>query len=373
MDELNGSTDGRLSTSQLLALAQAAEPGVTERMLELWRHQDLLPKAERTGQDGTRPVWTYPAEAVDQLQALLRLRAATKDPNLLRSALWFGGYGVSMARARQSMIAVLEKLQADIEKELARRAAAKGLDHEEGRSQALADVARDVASRRKTSLPRFGRQRQDARARGLEALFRLGIGEESALDQLDDDTAVAVERVMGVDQGRRYRPRGVQPWLTGHPGEGMIAFQQFGSLPRLIEALESGDDQEFEQARPFARTILTGIAAFSQIADAFAGYRNASGFAAVVTLKEEPLISVMATAFVVSAMRLPEMATNIQTVNATLVDTILPAEARARNLAAVPEDEREARISNLPWAEQRRIRRLIAAFEQQERHTDDGA
>jgi len=336
-------------------------------MLELWRHQGLLPKAERTGQDGTRPVWTYPAEAAGQLQALLRLRAATKDPNLLRSALWFEGYPVPTARARQSMIAVVGKLRADVDKELARRAAARGLDPEQGRSQALADVARDLASRRSTGLPRFGRQRLDARARGLEALLRLGMGEEPGPGQLDDHTAAAVERVMGVDQARRYRPLGVESWLTGTPAEGIAAFQRFGSLPRLAEALESASEQEFEQARPFARTVLTGMAAFSQLADAFAGYPNASGLAAAEALKDGPLIPVMATAFVISGMRLRDMAANIQEVNAALADKILPAEARARNLAAMPKAEREAKINQLPWPEQRSIRRLIDTFEKSSR------
>jgi hypothetical protein len=363
MGELSGSTDRRVSTSRLLAVAQASEPGVTERTLELWRNQDLIPKAKRTGQDGARPVWTYPGESVGQIQALLRLRVATKDPNVLRSALWFEGFPVPTGRARQSMIAVLRKLQVSLDKELARRSAAQGIDPEQGRSQALHDVARDLAARRGKGLPRFGRQSLDDRTRGLEALLRLGMAEESVSGELDDHTAVAVERVMGIDQARRYRPLGVGPWLTGTPAEGIAAFQQFGSLPRLIEALESADEQEFEQARPFARTILTGIAAFSQIADAFAGYRNAAGVAAAEALKDEPLIPVMATAFVISGMRLSGMAANMQEVNAALVDKVLPVQARARDLAAMPDAEREARISRLPWPEQRRIRRVIGTFE----------
>jgi len=328
-------------------------------MLELWRHQGLLPQAERTGQDGTRPVWTYPAEAPGQLAALLRLRAATKDPNLLRAALWFDGYPVPTSRARESMITVLRKMQADVERELARRSAALGLDPEEGRSQALGEVARDLASRRGTGPPRFGRQRLDDRAQGFEAMFRLGLGEEPSPDQLDDHTAAAAERVMGVDQGRRYRPGGVEPWLTGQPADGLAAFQEIGSLPRLIEALESAGEVEFEQARPSARTILTGIAAFSQIADAFAGYRNASGLAAAQALKDEPVIRVMASAWMISAMRQREAAANIEDVSATLTGQILPLEAAARKLAAMPEAERAARISRLSWPEQRRIRRLI--------------
>jgi hypothetical protein len=360
-----GSRD-RLPTAQLLALARDSEPGITERALELWRHQDLLPKAERTGQDGTRPVWTYPAEAADQLRALLRLRAATKDPNLLRSALWFEGYPVPTSRARQSMVTVLRKMQASVDKELARRSAAHGLDPQHGRAQALTEVARDLAARRGKGLPRFGRQHLHDRTQGVEAMFRLGLGEDPSSGQLDDRTAAAVERVMGIDQARRYRPAGAQPWLTGPPAEWLTTFQQLGSLPRLIEALQSADEPELEQTRPVARTVMTGIAAFSQLADAFAGYRNASGLAAAETLKDEPLIRVMITAWMVSAMRLRDVAANIHDVSATLTGTILPIEADVRNFAELPEAEREARISKLPWPEQRRIRRLISAFKNSE-------
>ena len=87
MDVPSGSSGDRLGTADLLAVAQGIEPGTSERTLEFWRHRDLLPHAERTGQQGTRPVWTYPSDAADQLRALLRLRRATKDPDLLRAAL----------------------------------------------------------------------------------------------------------------------------------------------------------------------------------------------------------------------------------------------------------------------------------------------
>jgi hypothetical protein len=104
---------------------------------------------------------------------------------------------------------------------------------------------------------------------------------------------------------------------------------------------------------------MNGIAALSQLADAFAGYRNAAGLAAIEAIKDQPLISVMATAFIISGMRVSEMAANIREVNATLVGSILPTEAAVRRLAKIPEAEREARIGKLPWPEQRRIRRMI--------------
>jgi hypothetical protein len=81
--------------------------------------------------------------------------------------------------------------------------------------------------------------------------------------------------------------------------------------------------------------------------------------AAAEALKDQPWIRVMLTAWVISAMRMQPIAENLQQVTTTLADKILPVEDRTRELAALPADEREARLSQLPWTEGRRVRRLI--------------
>jgi hypothetical protein len=356
-----GNSD-RLTTTQLLLIAQGSEPDITARTLEFWRHQDLLPKAERTSQDGTRPVWTYPAAAAGQLRALLRLRKASKEPDVLRSSLWFDGYPVPASRARESMIAYLRKVQAGVDKEIARRTAALGPDAEGARAEAIAEAARDFASRRTRGLPRFGRQSLADRVGAMEAMFRLGLDEGTEPGQVDERTAAAIERVMGVDQGRRYRPEGAQPWLTGPATEALPFFQEFGSLSRLIDALDSADEPEFRWAGERARIFLAGVVAFSQVADAAAGYRNASGLAGVEILKDEPAIRVMLTAWMISAMRQQAIAENVKEVTAALTETILPIETYAREVAALPEAERAARLQKLPWTERRRIVRLIESL-----------
>ncbi|HEX5403954.1 MAG TPA: hypothetical protein VFX16_16835, partial [Pseudonocardiaceae bacterium] len=137
----------------MLAVAHAVEPHTSERTLESWRNQGLLPHAERTGQVGVRPVWTYPAEAVDQLKALLRLRSLSKDPQLLRVSLWFEGYSIPTTRVRSSMIDHLRRMQADLDKELASRATSAGSEAEAGRWEAIGQVARTYA-RRRSGTPR---------------------------------------------------------------------------------------------------------------------------------------------------------------------------------------------------------------------------
>jgi hypothetical protein len=358
IDKHSRSSGDQLGTADLLAIAQTHDPKITSRTLEFWRHQDLLPHAKRVGQDGARPIWTYPAEAADQLCALLRLRAATRDPDLLRAALWLGGYPVPVIRAQHSMITVFRKLQADIEKELTKRSVT---DEEHGRGQVLAEVARDMAASRKGPIPRFARQSLADRTTAFETILKLGLGETLPLQELATN-ADQVERVMGLHRGRHYRPNGVGPWLMGPADEGLALVQELGSLPKLTETLETATSDELEQARPFVRTLLTGIAAFSQMADAFAGYHNAAGLAAAVALKESPLIPVMILAWVISALRSETLTSNMTEVNEALTSSVFPVADRARQLAALPPDEQEARLARLPWSNQNQLRRLIKAF-----------
>lgn len=355
MDDLSGSTKGRLTTAELLAIARTREPAVTERTLELWRHQDLLPHAERTGQEGARPIWTYPAEAADQLLTLMRLRAATKDPNVLRAALWFEGHPLSTTRVHNSMVTALRKVHADVEKELAKRSASP--DPEDGRTAAIADVARNLAGRRKTPIPRLARQSSAERSQALETILRLGLGDDVPSDELSAN-ADGVERLMGLHRARRYRPNGVGPWLTGPADESFGLLQQAGSLPNMIKTLESAQSHELEQARSAARTMLDGIVAFSQMADAFSGYRNASGLAAAEALKEQPLIPIMITAWMLFALRSDVLAENLASVSDALIG-VQSVQAEARTLAAMPQPEREARLAPLPWPQQRKLRRLV--------------
>jgi hypothetical protein len=349
-----------VDTAALVALAQTVEPNTTERTLEFWRSQGLLPHAERTGQDGVRPVWTYPAEASDQLQALLRLRSLSKDPHLLRVALWFDGYSVPTGQVRSSMIDQLRRLQEDLNKELAKRSSTTEQDTGTARWEAIEEIARTYARRRKGTT-RFGRQRLHEREQAFAVLFGLGMGEPAAVEALDT-TAEAAERALGLDQARRYRPNGVGPWLTGPAADGMALFAQVGSLPRLIETLEETDDAELDTARPVAFTLLTGLAAFSQMADAFAGYRNAAGIAGLDILADNLLVRTLLPAMVVALIRSPAIAKNLAMVHSALADTILPAHNDLHRLATLPPDKLAERLPNLDkmsWSQQNQVRRLI--------------
>src|SRR5256714_10335023 len=174
MDEPTGSTSSRLTTAQLLAVATELDPSVTARRLEFWRNQGLLPHPERTGQDGTRPIWTYPPQAENELRALLRLREATKDPDVLRVALWLEDYEITTAQVRASMTTYLHRVRITVDRELQRRQPADA-EPEAGRWTGIDEVAQVLARKRAAPFPRTGRQRTHDRSDAMALAMGLAL------------------------------------------------------------------------------------------------------------------------------------------------------------------------------------------------------
>lgn len=348
-----------------MALAGELDPSVTERTLEHWRHQGLLPHPERSGQDGKKPVWTYPAITADQLRALLHWRQQTKDPDVLRAALWYDGYLVETTRVRESIRAHLAGLLITFEKELTKRQPGAA-DDPDARWRAIQAVAAILARKRGKGFPRLSRQALGERTAAIALTLGLLLNDETAMRRLEAD-APAVERLIGVDRGRRFRPGAAGPWLDGPPETGLASFAQTGSLSRLVAVTEGATDQELEVARDLARTLLGGVSAFSRIADAMVGRDNASGMAGMRMLDGDPHAAVVIVPLVLSLLTSPELAQNLQDVLTAIRRSVQPLEQQAKELAAMSEDARTERLKNLldlPFTEQVQIKRLIGEFSQ---------
>jgi DNA-binding transcriptional MerR regulator len=354
----------RVQTTELVARAAEIDPTVTERTLEFWRHQGLLPHPERSGQNGKTPLWTYPPEAVDQLEALMRLRARTKDPNALRTALWYEGYPIDAARVRKSISVFLRQILDGCERELAKRSSR--VDDPEARWEAIRAIAKVIAGKRGKGLPRLSRQALSERIDAISLTLGMVLGDEQAMHYLEAD-APAVERLIGVERGRRFRPNGVRPWLDGPAAEGLQGFARFGNLPRLIAVVDGATDEELHAARNFARILLGGISAFSRIADAMVGRDNASGMAGMRLFDGDPHAPIFAIPLLLSVLESTEMAENLSQVIRALQSNVLPLEQRVKELLALPVAERADRLENLeklPFSEQVPIKRLLAEFDQ---------
>ena len=349
----------RLTTADLLAAFD--DPAVTARTLKFWRHRGLLPKAQRTGQQGKRPEWTYPAEAGDQLGALLQLRTKTKDPDLARVGLFFEGFPIETRLVRASIGAVLETALASMVKEVDKRRS-PGAAGDEANWEALEQIARVLAGKRGANAPRaMAGNAARIRERAMALTLGLVLGDEGSTARLEQD-ARHVERMIGLDRGRRPRG-GLPPWLDGPAGEGLEAFSHYGSLPALIETMRTATDDELTASRALARIMLDGITAFTRIADSVAGSDNASGFGAIAVFRGEPMAAVWLLAFVIAAGRSSTLNEGLRSAVDSLSQHVLPVDAHARELAALDPGELQDRLpelERLPFVEQVRIKRLIA-------------
>jgi hypothetical protein len=357
----SGSSTGPVRTAELLALAREWEPAVTDRALESWRHRGLIPHPHRVAGPGRGPGWEYPDHALPQLQALMRLRRQTKSTDLLLVGLWLEGFPITPKTVLVATTRALGSIAATVESELA---AAESVGRT--RREAIEAAGRTAAGLRgeHRPLPGYGRQTLAERRRALVTVFRIGLGDESVLETLDDEAA-AVERTLGLDRGRRYRPEGVGPWLDGPAGEGLAALLQFGSIPRLIEVLRSATADEVEAVRMPARTLTAGLAAFCLLADAFSGQVNVTGMGAFAAAVKDPTAMVFLVAFLIAARRSPELGPGLQQVCEAL-ERYLPMSDELRAIASLPAGERRTRLpglANLEWPEERKIARIIEALE----------
>lgn len=158
---------------------------------------------------------------------------------------------------------------------------------------------------------------------------------------------------------------GSLPWLDDPASEGLEVFAEFGSLPALIETVESASDEDLVASRSLARITLDGVAALSRIADSFAGTDNAVGLAAVEAFRDSPFTAVWLPSFIIAAGRSATLGESVREVAGNLSKKILPLDQRARDFAALPDDQPQERLpglSKLPFAEQARLKRLIIEY-----------
>jgi hypothetical protein len=351
----------RLTTAELLAAGD--DPELTTRTLEYWRQEGLLPKATRTGQDGKRPEWTYPAEAADQLATLLRLRKKTKQPDTLRVALWLEGHPIDSSRVQASVASDLRRLLGVMTKEVDKcRRLADG--SEVSTWAALEQIARRWARKRGPKAPpRYGRQKLADRERAMTLAFGLALGVDGAAEHVKEDARL-IERMIGLDRGRN--PRGGLPALLDGPaGEALTGFASLCSLPALIHAVESTASDEFAASRVLAGVFVNGLVTFARLTDALAVTENAIGLGAIETLHDDPNTAVWVIAFIVAVKPSRALNDNLQELVAVLAESVLPVERHARELAAVPAedlDQHLPHLENLPFIKQVGIKQLIDKY-----------
>jgi len=351
-------SDGPDGAALLKAAAQAGGE-VSDRMLETFRAQGLIPRPSRVGYRGRAPVWRYPPGTDRQLAALLRWRERTKDPDLLKILLWLDGFAVPPAAVRDALSRQLSALTAIVEREIRQQALRLGLDpSSDARSRAIDALARTMAARRgATSVPRRGRIRADDRARAVALMVRtFGLGE--TLEGTAAEGA-AIERVLGIaPNGRRHTIAGTGPWLTG-PAEDLFSAASIVSLPSLLHAVTDASETDLTAARQTVVALFRYLPLMARMLGAISGDDNYAGLAVLGELDRQPEIVLFIVPMVIAMLK-AGWQENLDAVTSALRQ-VPELAGQAQRILDMPAAEINANLAGQSAETRERAQRIIAA------------
>ncbi|MFJ4689236.1 hypothetical protein [Streptomyces sp. NPDC088789] len=342
----------------LRAAISAGFTTITERRLEDFRRDGLIPRPVRIGNEGRRPVWIYPPGSDHQLVQLLRWHERTSDVNELRAVLWIEGFPLTLDTVRAAVTAAMDGLSQGLEQLLQAEASRQGLDPAEDHDAVLGAAAATMAAKRgEGALPRPVRVPADQRATAFAYLLQIfGLGTRP---DLSEDEAETIEKVLGVSPGRRQRVEGADPWLTG-PASALADAAEFVSLPRLAEALADATDTEWQEARASAAALFLQLPVAARAVAAMTGKENYAGMGGHATLDSHPFMAVFLIAFILGVRR-ADWSANAD----SLTDALAQLPARVDEMKQVldlPQSELDRNLAAHGSETQARTRRIIQAL-----------
>jgi hypothetical protein len=349
-----------MESADLLAAAARAGAGISDRMLETFRAQGLIPRPRRVGYRGRVPIWRYPPGTDQQLTALLGWRQRTKDPDVLQVLLWLDGFPIPAAAARDALTRQLRSVIDAVGEEISRRARELGLNpaDETARSQAIDTVARTMAAKRgATPLVRRTRMRASDRAHAVALLIRVfGMGE--TIDGTAHD-ATSMEQVLGLaPNGRRHSVSGEQPWLTG-PAEELFSAASIVSLPRLAEAVATATEPELCAVRQTVVALFQYLPIMIRMVGAMFGDDNYTGLAGLGQFDQQPEYVIYLVPMILSMHR-AGWKENLDAVTSAL-QPYPELAAQAQRILDMPAPQVEANLAGQPAAIRQQGQRLIDA------------
>jgi hypothetical protein len=349
-----------LESADLLDVAAKAGARISDRLLEAFRAQGLIPRPRRAGHRGRAPVWLYPPGTDRQLLALLTWRERTKEPDMLRVLLWLDGFSVTTAAARDALARQIRGVMDDVSQAINRCTRNLGLDPSEATAQSrgVDELARVMADKRgDTPLVRRSRMRASDRAEAVSMMVRIfGIGE--IIDGTAHDASL-VETVMGLaPNGRRHSINGEEPWLTGL-AEDLFGAAEIVSLPRLAEAVSSATDAELDTARQTVIALSRYLPLMIRMIGVMFDDDNYTGLAGLGQLDQQPA-SVMLLVPMVIAMVRAGRQENLDTI-VTALQPFPELAARAQQILEMPTAQVEANLTGQQPAVRQQVERLIEA------------
>ncbi len=343
-----------IESAALVQIAKEARYHVTERMLETFRTQGLMPPLARVGNRGRSPIWASPLASEQQLLSLMRWREYTTDRDALLVLLWLGGNDINLELVRQAVLASLEKAEALIDDELRQRAQELGVDpeSESGRDQAIDKMAAELARKKEmnTVLPRRAGGSHEERVAAIANMTKAFLGNAPTGSESE---AAALEATLGISKGRDHSA-GMPAWITGPASE---LFETLGeiNLAVLRDATMDASPEEWEAARPVADALVRFLPVLFAMAKALAGEENPAGLGLLGGLGDRPESALLIVPLVIHMLRLQPSET--RQVSAALGMTAALAPEMEKML-----DVPEYRIQALPPAFAKRAGRLVDTY-----------
>jgi hypothetical protein len=349
-----------LESADLLAVALQAGTKISDRMLEAFRAQGLIPRPHRAGYRGRAPIWRYPAGADRQLLALLRWRERTKDPDVLQILLWLDGFPISAVAVRDALARQLASVIDAIDREIGRHARDLGLDpsDETARGPAIDALARTMAGKRGTTpLVRRGRMRSSDRTQAVALLVRVfGLGEQ--IDGSAHEGAL-VENVLGIaPNGRHHTIDGEGPWLTG-PAEDLFGAAGIVGIPRLAETVADATEAELDAARQTVVTLFQYLPIMIRMVGVMFADDNHTGLAGLGQLDQQPEFVIYLIPMVMAMLK-AGWKDNLDAVTSAL-QPFPELAAQAQRILGMPAAQVEKNLAGQPAAVRQRGERLIEA------------
>lgn len=344
--------EARVTVDEQIQFAAGLDLTVTTRQLARFRHEGLMPPAERTEHKGRKGVPTYPASSCLQLERLLTLPSEVRgSARVVSLALW--GHPIELSIVQTALAEQLSDMETGLWEFIESRA-------QEGEDP-LHFVAVELAGARPrgVAVPRARGQSLGARADAIELMLRLFMLGPPA-DQSDKGGG-ELERLIGMARARTdvVAPFGT-PWMDG---SWMDGFVKVGSLPAMRRAVSEASAAEIDEATRLARVFRRLLPMAATMIGAEWKRPNRAGLGHIQKMQIDPgLPEAMWLSFCVSVVRSPLRSNALEIVGA--LRTVDDAGKGLVKLMRLPAEEVAWRLSVLSRRKRGSLRRLMTVYEE---------
>lgn len=235
--------------------------GVTERKLEEWRLEGLLPPSRKVGRGRGRGFkFIYPATTLEQLTSIVSLRKrGVRTYGKLRLLLWLEGHRIDLGAVKAEILSALTLKEALREDE----------EIDDFISRLAVETEPSLRSRKVVWFDRRNLANQADRQSFISYILQELLGQSylKMNEQVDDNKPTTygelMERGWGLHRLRNVRlGRHGTPLVTGEFGSLVEQIVPLFDLENLRKVIEAASDDEMEQARldlHLVIGILSGI------------------------------------------------------------------------------------------------------------------